>query len=145
MTYSRPGPILLLSNNTTREVEVTVGNWNTGGITKIYLKPPQRANEVADVDKVLFGLWNEYDVLVAKTTCVTLTFTSLVDGKLHCMIWGTRSGDEIETNDCYESSYSVCGKLSIAVENNGTDPCQSYDYIDDFTTNSAHNEEGPVV
>ncbi|KAL3244194.1 hypothetical protein MRX96_047242 [Rhipicephalus microplus] len=62
-----------------REVEVTVGNWNTNGKTKVYLTPAKRANGISEVDKSLFGLWNEYNILMAKSTCVTLTFPSTIN------------------------------------------------------------------
>ncbi|KAL3213196.1 hypothetical protein MRX96_051745, partial [Rhipicephalus microplus] len=65
-------------------------------------------NDISEVDKSLFGLWNEYNILMAKSTCVTLTFPSTINGKPHCMIWGIRSGEKIEENDCYNSSYSTC-------------------------------------
>ncbi|XP_037523696.1 uncharacterized protein LOC119400861 [Rhipicephalus sanguineus] len=61
----------------TREVEVTVEN--TEGKTKVYLKPAPRPNGISEADKSLFGLFNEYDVVVAETTCVTLAFGASVD------------------------------------------------------------------
>ncbi|XP_075724268.1 uncharacterized protein LOC119179807 isoform X2 [Rhipicephalus microplus] len=91
-----------------REVEVTVGNWNTNGKTKVYLTPAKR-------------------------------------GKPHCMIWGIRSGEKIEENDCYNSSYSTCGELSIAIENPTTDPCYSYDVSEEIATKLAYKKEGIVI
>ncbi|XP_075724267.1 uncharacterized protein LOC119179807 isoform X1 [Rhipicephalus microplus] len=128
-----------------REVEVTVGNWNTNGKTKVYLTPAKRANGISEVDKSLFGLWNEYNILMAKSTCVTLTFPSTINGKPHCMIWGIRSGEKIEENDCYNSSYSTCGELSIAIENPTTDPCYSYDVSEEIATKLAYKKEGIVI
>ncbi|KAL3193195.1 hypothetical protein MRX96_018025 [Rhipicephalus microplus] len=98
----------------TRDVKITVRN--TGDQTKVYLKPATRRDGSSPFDISLFGLVSEYNVLVAKKTCVTLTFASLVNETQECVIWGTRVDDKIEDNDCYNSSLSSCGVLSFALE-----------------------------
>lgn len=109
-----------------RNIEVTVKN-KTGNTT-VYFTHAKGAYDTSHTDSSLFGLNNEYGVLVAKETCVTLTYVS-VEGKPQCMIWGTRKGEEIEHNDCENDSVSFCGEMAIAIENPHTDPCQLYDVM----------------
>ncbi|XP_075724257.1 uncharacterized protein LOC142766944 isoform X2 [Rhipicephalus microplus] len=108
----------------TRKIEVTVEK-KTCNIT-VHFRHAERVNHTSHTDSSLFGLMNEYAVLVAKDTCVTLTYIS-VEGKPQCMIWGTRNGDKIEENDCENDSVSLCGEMAIAIENPHTDPCELYD------------------
>ncbi|KAL1474976.1 hypothetical protein MTO96_037631 [Rhipicephalus appendiculatus] len=117
----------------TRDAEFTVEN--TGGRTKVYLQHATRGTSI-------FRLMNEYDVLVAKTTCVTLTFGSPVDGKQQCMIWGIRAEGKVEENDCYNSSASVCDDMTSAVESRKSDPCHAYDEQDKRLTKKAQEEQG---
>ncbi|XP_075725918.1 uncharacterized protein LOC142767657 isoform X3 [Rhipicephalus microplus] len=127
----------------TRDVKITVRN--TGDQTKVYLKPATRRDGSSPFDISLFGLVSEYNVLVAKKTCVTLTFASLVNETQECVIWGTRVDDKIEDNDCYNSSLSSCGVLSFALETRNTDPCHSYDEDDRRKTQKAQQEREIVI
>uniref|UniRef100_A0A131Z082 Lipocalin n=1 Tax=Rhipicephalus appendiculatus TaxID=34631 RepID=A0A131Z082_RHIAP len=124
----------------TRDAEFTVEN--TGGRTKVYLQHATRVDGTSHTDSSIFRLMNEYEVLVAKTTCVTLTFGSPVDGKQQCMIWGIRAEGKVEENDCYNSSASVCDDMTSAVESRKSDPCHAYDEQDKRLTKKAQEEQG---
>ncbi|KAL1474457.1 hypothetical protein MTO96_037958 [Rhipicephalus appendiculatus] len=127
-------------------MQLSPGNVKVKDISRIGFEHPSAVFDgVSPADISVFGLVSEYDVLVAKKTCVTLAFVPFVNGKLQCMIWGIRADYHIEENDCYNSSLPLCGEMTIAVEEARSDPCHSYDEIDEILTKKAQEEQGIII
>ncbi|KAL1483284.1 hypothetical protein MTO96_033295 [Rhipicephalus appendiculatus] len=59
------------------------------------IKDPEHPHPDYYDDHPPFGLEPEYDVLIAKETCLVVAFGPEIDGKRQCMVWGTFSGTDI--------------------------------------------------
>uniref|UniRef100_A0A131YS37 Lipocalin n=1 Tax=Rhipicephalus appendiculatus TaxID=34631 RepID=A0A131YS37_RHIAP len=112
---------------------------NVGG-TKILLKDPEHPHPDYYDDHPPFGLEPEYDVLIAKETCLVVAFGPEIDGKRQCMVWGTFSGTDINQSECYNVP-PLCAHMYDVWEGPKSDPCLMFDKEEQWRTNKAQEEE----
>ncbi|XP_075724445.1 uncharacterized protein LOC142767101 isoform X2 [Rhipicephalus microplus] len=123
----------------TEEIEFDVKN---DGETMILLKPPERANNPTTKKDPPFDLKKEYNVLLARKTCIVVAFEPPVNGKPQCMVLGRVSGN-IELSECYNIS-SLCSVMTDVWESPRSDPCAVFDREEKRRIRKAQDEEGII-